>query len=161
MAVLFEHDSEEFERRGEAGRCYFHGPLPQGDDEEDELEWLDELADIVAAQMTADSAMGPLKVRYCHEEGLREVVIYPTPVELVGGAVDGEVVSPGFSLDLEGLRAAFEQVVAASWSSIGLPHDEGPQLWVEGVFQGREVFLRILAYAPKGEAPGMKVDVNR
>jgi hypothetical protein len=44
--------------------------------------------------------MGPLGLRYLVEDAFWEVWIYPTPVELVGGAVDGEVVVPGFTLEL-------------------------------------------------------------
>ena len=36
--------------------------------------------------MTADSLTGPLGYRYGEEEGFWEVNVYPTPVELVGGA---------------------------------------------------------------------------
>ncbi len=31
---------------------------------------------------------------------------------------------------------------------------------MEGVFQGKEVFVRLLAYAPEGEEPGIKVDAT-
>ena len=85
---------------------------------------------------------------------------YPTPVELVGGAVDGEVVAPGFTLDVEELRAAFDRIEALVWHSLGFPHDEGPRLVVEGVLQGRKVFLQVLAYAPEDEEPGMRLDTS-
>jgi hypothetical protein len=44
---------------------------------------------------------------------------------------------------------------------MGFPHDEGPRLVVEGVYQGRQVFLQVLAYAPEDEEPGMKLDTTR
>ena len=52
--------------------------------------------------------MGPLGYRYNEDDDYWEVDIYPTPVELIGGAVDGEVIAPGFGLDVEELRSAFE-----------------------------------------------------
>jgi hypothetical protein len=61
------------------------------------------LVDVVAACLEAHSPMGPLGFRYLEEEALGELVVYPTPVELVGGAADGTVVVPGFSLDLQAL----------------------------------------------------------
>ena len=82
-------------------------------------------------------------------------------VELVGGAVDGEVVAPGFELDVEELRAAFERIEALMWHSLGFTHDEGPKLVLEGVYQGRKVFLQVLAYAPEDEEPGMKLSTIR
>jgi hypothetical protein len=77
-------------------------------------------------------------------------------VELVGGAHDGGLVSPGFSLDLERVRAAFERVEDLNWNAhcVG-PGDEGPCISVEGQFAGHEVWLRVLAYAPDDEEPGM------
>jgi hypothetical protein len=126
-----------------------------------DTQWLDELFETVANCTIADSPMGPLGYRYGEEEGFWEIHVYPTPVELVGGAVDGEVVAPGFTLDIEELRAAFDEIVELVWHSMGFPHDEGPRVVVEGVYQGHRVFLQVLAYAPEDEEPGMKLDTNR
>jgi len=104
--------------------------------------------------------MGPLGLRYWEEEGFWEIWVYPTPVELVGGAHDGEVVVPGFRLDLEQLRQEFESVAEFGWNSLGLNWPEGPHVYVEGVFQGHEVYLQVLAYAPEDEAPGLKLDAT-
>jgi len=126
-------------------------------------EVLESLVDDVAANMEAHSAMGPLGFRYCEEEGVWEIAVYPTPVELVGGAVDGEVVSPGFTLDLDGLKSAFEQIDSFHWTAHGFgPNDlEGPNISIEGRYRGRAVYLRVLAYAPEDEEPGMKFDTRR
>src|SRR4051812_38888655 len=158
MARLFREDPEEFERRSEAGRLYFHGPRHREDSEVP--AWLEELVEAVADCLTADSPMGPLGFRYGEDEGSWEVVVYPTPVELLGGAHDGAVVAPGFAMDLEGLRAAFDRVDDLGWSALGLHDPDGPHVWVEGVYGGREVWLRVLAQAPEDEGPGMKLDVS-
>ena len=159
MARLFREGGGEFDAKYEAGRQFFHGT---GDDEEVEDEgWLSALREAVGGCVGADSPMGPLGLRYREEEGLWEVWLYPTPVELVGGRHDGEVVVPGFSLDLEQLRACFETVVALSWDALGLNCPEGPHVAIEGVFLGREVCLQVLAYAPKGEGPGLRLDAAR
>ena len=47
------------------------------------------------------------------------------------------------------------------WQSQGFPYDEGPKLIIEGDFQGRGVFLQVLAYAPDDEEPSMKLDTTR
>jgi hypothetical protein len=111
--------------------------------------------------MEADSVQGPLGYRYGEEDGFWEVIVYPTPIELVGGAVDGEVVAPGFTLDLEGLRSGFDRIVDCCWNALGLVPSEGPYLAIEGKFQGHDLFLRILAYAPDDEEPSMKLDSTR
>ena len=158
MARLLRTDRERFEQLTEKGRRYFHGDQEPG--AEAPILWMQQLAEAVAEHMTADSAMGPLGYCYGEEEGCWQIDVYPRSVELVGGAVDGEVVAPGFSLDLEGLRAAFDRITDSGWHSLGFPHAEGPNVWIEGVFRGREAFLRVLAYAPEDEEPGMKLDVT-
>ena len=112
--------------------------------EEQPAAWLHRLVEAVAGSMTADSPMGPLGHRHRREEACWEVDVYPTPIELVGGAADGEVVVPGFTLDVDELRAAFDRIETLEWISLGFPHDEGPRLVVEGIFQGQEVFLQVL-----------------
>jgi len=79
----------------------------------------------------------------------------------MGGRHDGKIVVPGFTLDLEQLRTAFDSVVALGWSSLGLGPDEGPHVSIEGSFKGREIFLQVLAQFPDGEEPGLKLDTTR
>ena len=105
--------------------------------------------------------MGPLGLRYQEEESFWEVWIYPTPVELVGGAHDGAMVVPGLRLDLEQLRQEFDSIVALGWDALGLNWPEGPHVFIEGVFRGREVCLQVLANAPEDEEPGLKLDTTR
>jgi hypothetical protein len=77
------------------------------------------LANIVKA-LADEGGSGTLGSRYRAEEGCWKVLIFPKPVELVGGADDGEIVAPGFSLDLDGLRSLFERVDDFSWQALGL-----------------------------------------
>jgi hypothetical protein len=99
--------------------------------------------------------------RYRQEDGFWEVLIYLQPVELIGGAEDAEIVSPGFSLDLDGLRGVFDQVHDFAWLAVGLNYDEGPRVSIEGTYKGHEVFVQVLAYAPEDEGPRMKVDTRQ
>ena len=119
------------------------------------------MLEAVSACVEADSPMGPLGLRYREEDGFWGVGIYPTPVELVGGVHDETLVAPGFSLDLEQLRSAFDAIVAFGWNALGLHDPDGPHVYVEGVYQGREVFLQVLARAPEDEEPGMKFDTTK
>lgn len=124
--------------------------------------WLEALIDTVSHCIEAHNLMGPLAYWYGTEEELTELVIFPTPVELVGGATDGAVVVSGFSLDVQGLQAAFERVDALYWQAHSLgPHDgEGPHLSLEGVYQGHEVWLRLLADPPEEVEPGLRFDTS-
>ena len=58
--------------------------------------WMTELVEAVAGCMEAHSPMGALGWRYQEEDELAELVVYPTPVALVGGEHDGAIVLPGF-----------------------------------------------------------------
>ena len=159
MARLFRHDKAQFDRLTDVGRQYFFGP--ESDAENLPVVWIHGLVEAVAECMEADSPMGPLGYRYGEEDGLWQIDLYPTPVELVGGADDGEVVAPGFSLDIEQLRGLFDRIDALAWQSLGFPSGEGPHVAVEGVYQGHEIFVQVLAYAPDDEEPGMKLDTTR
>jgi hypothetical protein len=159
MARLFRHDSDEFQRRYNAGRQFFHG-RDSDDDDAAEDDWLEELREAVSSCVDVDSPMAPLGLRYRVEEGFWEVWVYPTPVELVGGRHDGEIVMPGFHLDLEQLRGQFESLVALSWDAQGLNSPEGPYVSIEGVFRGREVYLQVFAGAPADAQPGLKFDAT-
>jgi hypothetical protein len=158
MARLFQADETEFARRRETGRIFFHGPRLSSD--VDDSFWLDDLKAAVAECIEPDSPMGPLGLRYREEEGFWEITIFATPVELVGGADDGEIVLSGFSVDLERFRGVFDSIADFGWDASGVTGEEGPYVWVEGIFQGREVYLQVLATAPDDEEPGLKVDAT-
>jgi hypothetical protein len=158
LAELFRTDRIEFDRRQEAGRQFFFGKRPM-DDVEIEV-WLDVLVDEVSACITANDVVGSLGCRYGVEDGFVHVSLYPTPVELVGGATDGAVVDADFSLDLEQLRNLFDQVADFGWRALGHYDPDGPHVWLEGVYRGRETLVQIMAVAPEDEEPGIKFDVN-
>ncbi len=159
MARQFREDPEGFESRSEAGQAFFHGP--QDSPEFDAPDWAYDLLEIVAGNMESLSGPNPVGFLYREEAGFWDIAIYPKSVEVVGGPEDGEILAPGFSLDLEGLRAEFERVDGVSWQSLGYPSGEGPHVSIEGTYRGHELFLQVLAYAPEDTEPGMKVDRTR
>jgi len=124
--------------------------------------WMEALVDVGAECLDAHSPMGPVGFRYCEEDERAGLVVYSTPVELVGGAKDGTVVIPSFSLDLHALLAAFERVTALQWCAHGFgPYDpEGPCVSLEGIYQGHPVWLRVLAEPPQDEEPGLQLDTS-
>ena len=115
----------------------------------------------VVESLEPESPMGPLGLRYHEDAGFWEVDVYPTPVEMVGGADDGAIVSTNFSLDLERLRSCFERIDDAGWNAFGWPSGDGPFVWIEGLFRGHDVWLRVMAEAPEDEEPGAKLRVTR
>ena len=124
--------------------------------------WMTALVEDVAGCMEAHSAMGEIGWRYHEEDDLATLVVYATPMELVGGEHDGAIVLPGFSLDVQALQDVFERVTALQWHAQGFgPGDEdGPHLSIEGTYQGHQVWLRVLAEAPDDEEPGLQLDTS-
>ncbi len=155
IAILFRTDIEAYERRNEAGCEYFHGPIRRAP--ADDAEWLDMLFDDVGACICADSPIDSLSLHQREEEGFWEVDIFPTAVEVVGGAEDGAVVNPLFSVDLEQLRSAFDHVDDFGWNAFGWPEEDGPFVWIEGAHLGRPLLLRVLAEDPGGGEPPAKL----
>lgn len=105
--------------------------------------WLNALVEVVTDATTSHGVPGPLGFRYREEGGAWEVLVYPWPVELVGGAHDGSMVALCFSLDVEQIRSAFTRVDDVSWTAhAASPEDEGPCISFEGEYGGHEVWLR-------------------
>lgn len=125
--------------------------------------WMETLVDIVANCMEPHGALGPLGYRWRNEADQWEIWVYPTPAELVGGADDGAVVLPGFSLDVQQLSSAFEDIEDVRWQAHPFgPHDtEGEHVSFEGVYNGHGVWLLVLSHAPGDERPGFAVDLTR
>ena len=125
--------------------------------------WIRSLVDTVSGCMQAHTAMGPLGFRWGEQEEYVDLLVYPTPIELVGGADDGAVVFPGFSLDVHELCSTFDAISDVTWCAHPLrPHDpDGPHIAIDGVYQEHPVYLRILSDAPADEDPGLKVDCSR
>jgi hypothetical protein len=154
---------EEIKRRNESG----NGESPQEERSEEERvrhppRWVESLVDAVSGCMESQSPMGPLAFRWKEEDDdFVEVLIHPTPVELVKGAHDGEVVLAGFSVDLKGLSGLFERIDALDWRAHDFsPLSEGPCVWIVGTYRGHEISLTILSDPPEDEPPGLKVDTS-
>lgn len=122
--------------------------------------WMEPLIEVVASKVTVHGPVGELGLRYRPVEEKWELLLYPLPVEMIGGAHDGGLAAPGFNLDLQGLWCAFSRVRAFDWDAHGTAaeNDDGPLVSVEGEFAGRQVCLRLLAYAPPDVNAIRKVD---
>ncbi len=123
--------------------------------------WMSSLIDVVYNCIEAHSSMGPLGFYYNQEGDFWEIIARPTSVELIGGALDGEIVITGFSLDLHELSSAFERVSAINWRAHSFgPYDlDGPHISIEGIYQGHNVFLRVLSDPADDEEPGLQLDM--
>src|SRR5262245_14443116 len=80
--------------------------MQRGDDRQDRapVSMADRVSGGGAACLEAHCPLGGLGWR-SQEEDLRALLVSPTPVQLVGGAAEGTIVLPGFSLDMLALAA--------------------------------------------------------
>jgi hypothetical protein len=133
MADLFRTDLEGHDRRREAGRLFFFGPAE--DEEGDDPEWLDNLLRAVAGSVVASNPVESLAYRYLPGPFVQEAHICPPA-------------GSGWAVDIEKLREAFGKIDGCGWYAVTAEEGRSPYFWIEGEFDDREVFLRVL---PAGE----------
>ena len=150
MAALLRTEPDEHARRREIGRQFFFMLDDEGKD--DAKGWLDGLLRAVAAGVVASRPVESLAYRYCPDQFVRELHVRP-PAGVAGPAV------PGWAIDIERLREAFDKIDGCGWYAVPAGPGESPYLWVEGKYDGREVFLRLLPDAADavGEEKGWEV----
>jgi len=126
--------------------------------------WIDTLVSTIIGSIETSGAMGSWKFYYSEDkEVITELIIYPTSVELIGGAVDGTTVLPSFSLNLQNIISVFDSVVDLLWYSddFGINDDGGSSITIEGVFEGHEIWVKVQSESPEGEEPGFKLNVMK
>ena len=124
--------------------------------------WMDSLVSIISNCMEPHSEMGPLGFLFKHEEDSWDIIVYPFPIETADQGSHEMVTAPGFCLDLELLRSAFDRLDGIYWNAHSFgPHDAyGPHIIIEGVYQGYTVYLQILAFPPGDEMQGVQFDTS-
>lgn len=126
-------------------------------------EWIASLADQVSAQIIAVDFLSPVGCHFHQAEDAWEISLFASQTEILGGPQDGSRRPSRFHLDLKPLLEIFESVDAVYWQAHGLGRaDElGPHVGVEGRYQGHQVWLRVLAHAPRQFPPGRRSLVHQ
>jgi hypothetical protein len=141
MARLFHTDPEGHARLRESGRQFFFGPEQTEADEDP--GWLEDLLRTLAEAITAAAPVEALEYWHRREWDSSEVHVRPAPSG-----------NRGWALDVERLGAAFDRVDALGWYASPASQGGPPYCWVEGAFQDRDTFLRVLADASQVAEPG-------
>jgi hypothetical protein len=121
MANLCRTNQEEHDRRREVGRLFFFGPIE--DEEAGDATWLNDLLRLLATRIIASKPVESLAYRYQSSD------------------LQVGIAAPGWAIDIESLREVFDKIDSCGWYAAC----ERPYLWLEGAFDGREVYLRILS----------------
>jgi hypothetical protein len=131
MAEQFQTGRQRHDLRREAGRLFFFKPIRS---KTPDPAWLDGLLRAVAGCLIAARPIGGLAYRYRGEEFL-EIDVLP---------VDEE--RQGWAMDIERLRGWFSRINGCGWYA--MPREgEMPYFWIEGKYDRRDIFLRLLPTA--------------
>ena len=158
MTQLFRADLLEHARRVEAGRRFFFGE----DEEESPADsgWLKEFVRMISSSLVTDEATRKLGVRYQEEHGYWRITVYPLPDKTARETIESSAVPTGFAWDIEDLQSVFDCIEGLGWYAVPADRTESPYFWIDGEFQGQEVFLRLLPGEPDQVEPGEKCEVG-
>ena len=156
MAALHVNDQDEFNRLRNLGREYFHGPPPEpvGDVE----AWFTELSDRIAECATWDDPIADFTFRGYKESEYWMMIVYPDPVEVVGGVDDGAVFVPTFELDLLEIIGMFDDPYYLSLCAPEREPSDRELIQFGGCYQGHYVRVAVFAQPSKKLASPRKRD---
>ena len=98
------------------------------------MQWVEKFLDRLDLSLEWQSP-GKLAWRFSEEEGWLRMA--PCPLEVVGGADDGESVYPSYSLHLEHLIEVFDGAPEILWSTMN------GELSLEGKIDGEEAWIML------------------
>ena len=121
-------------------------------------EWISQLADDVSAQLLAVDVLSPVACHFHRAEDEWEITLFASHTEVLGGPLDGLLKSSRFHFDIRPVLDLFDVVDSIYWQaqSLGDGDDLGPHLGIEGLYQGEQVWLRVLASPPQQFPPGRR-----
>ena len=115
--------------------------------------WIEQLTVSVIERIQPIDLMAPIGCHVFHDLELNEweLTLFAARTEVVGGRCDGKITSSKFVLDLKELGELFSTVTRIQWQSHSIDQDDelGPNVSVEGMYDGHRVWLRILANSPE------------
>ena len=117
--------------------------------------WLRVLADVVAKAIEPLGPSAPMGCHYVKVDGVWEVTLFAESVEVLGGCEDGTIKQSRFAVRIAEVLDVFQSISECNWQAhnAGEDDDLGPHLSVEGVYKGRQVWLRIPAQSPEQFPP--------
>lgn len=131
-------------------------------------EWIDTLVNKVLDAMTPLGFIGPLGYRWWEPDNLNngydgwQIVTFPTPNEAIGGKHDGCKYVSGFYLDIRQVLDVFTSVKAVAWSNPTQYNGDldGPEFYIQGQYEGKDVWLRVFNVPPQDEPCSYAVNLE-
>ena len=125
--------------------------------------WLASFVNAVTANIHSHDVLSPLGCHFQQVSDIWEVTVFASRTEIVGGPQDGLLYDSGFSIDIDGVQKVFSEIDSISWQaqSLGDTDELGSHLSVEGVYENKQIWLRITAMAPQRFGVGRRALVNQ
>ena len=119
-------------------------------------EWLADLANRLASRIDPIDELSDISCHFADNGEGWEVTLFVAAGEQIGGPRDGQRLYSRFLFDLHETTALFDRVDQFYWQPVAIgPADEvGPHVAIEGEFDSRRVWVRVLAH------PGERFDVT-
>lgn len=126
-------------------------------------EWMTRFVNAVTECIYPHDVLSPLGCHYQQSNGVWEITLFASKTEIVGGPQDGLSYNSGFNIEVLALGKIFSQVETVSWQSQKLgPTDElGAHLSIEGIYDFKQVWLRITSNAPDRFEIGRRALINQ
>lgn len=129
--------------------------------------WLQDLMSKVADSVEPLGAMGPIGYRWLEPNSAFNLdiawllAVYPTPYEVAGGSNDGQLMCPGFKLNLQNLLNFFTNVQTVAWRSPSVYTGDldGPEIVIRGIVAEHPVHVRFFSIPPDDEKPSVVVNI--
>lgn len=126
--------------------------------------WMQWFIDDVARGVLHQQQLSPLGCHYIHnsDDDVWEVTLFVSRTEIAGGPHDGLCMVPFLQVDVSAVMAAFDEHPRVCWQSGAADDDDqlGNHLSIEGVVEGRMVWLRLMAESPREFGPGRRVHAS-
>src|SRR5436309_11904356 len=115
------------------------------------MRWVEKFFDQLDLSLEWHSP-GTMAWRFAEEEGWLQIA--PCPLEVVGGADDGESVYPFYSLHVSALLEVFDDVPEMLWSTMA------HEFSLEGKIDGQDAWITFHEAPFDGEEPDDVLDPN-
>lgn len=124
--------------------------------------WLQTFANDVAARIVPVDLLPPLGCHFAYVEPQWEVTLFAASTEVVGGQRDGELRPARFACNVKAVLGLFDAIETIHWQTMMVSADDelGAHISIEGLYEGRSVWLRILARPPRRFEAGRLARVN-
>lgn len=126
-------------------------------------KWVSEFLHGLAAHWAPeDICTSEIGYQLVEVERYSVLMVYPEPREVVGPcAADGSRVYQGFSLDVAAACEIFKEIWEVAWGNLlGYNGGIGSELRISGLFQNRQVILRVLQDPPSDAAASALLDAH-